>query len=247
MSREVHVPFYERLGVQFPRPTHRFCLSFRDAADLLAQHGLTVSDGRDPPVVPDLRGGLRPTFRRRRGPQGDTWHLDELFVTLNGRQQYLWRAVDEDGDVLDILVQSRRNRRAAARFFRKLLKRQRCVPRRLIHRQAPQLPGRLPHYDAIGGAPYGPVCEQPSRSLTSTNPAARAADARLQVTGTSLTLCRRAWRRAESLPRRSTSPTSDSPSPAPNAGICRMGDGDVCLLTEAEDQTCPGRRLPSSR
>ena len=51
---------------------------------------------------------------------------------LHGRQQYLWRAVDEDGDVLDILVQSRRNRRAAARFFRKLLKRQGCVPRRLI-------------------------------------------------------------------------------------------------------------------
>ena len=72
------------------------------------------------------------TVRRRRWQQGDTWHLDELFVTLNGRQQYLWRAVDEDGDVLDILVQSRRNCRAAVRFFRKLLKRQGCVPRRLI-------------------------------------------------------------------------------------------------------------------
>ena len=53
---------------------------------------------------------------------GDTWYLDELFVTIQGRQQYLWRAVDEDGDVIDILVQSRRNRRAAMRFFRKLLK-----------------------------------------------------------------------------------------------------------------------------
>ena len=76
--------------------------------------------------------GYARTFRRRRGQQGDTWHLDELFVMLNGRQQYLWRAVDEDGDVLDILVQSRRNRRAAVRFFLKLLKRQGCVPRRLI-------------------------------------------------------------------------------------------------------------------
>ena len=55
------------------------------------------------------------TLRRRRGRMGDTWHLDELFVTLNGRLQYLWRAVDEDGDVLDILVQSRRNRPAAVR------------------------------------------------------------------------------------------------------------------------------------
>ena len=71
-------------------------------------------------------------LRHRRGQQGDTWHLDELFVTLNGRRQYLWRAVDEDGDTLDILVQSRRNRRAAVRFFRKLLKRQGYVPRRLI-------------------------------------------------------------------------------------------------------------------
>ena len=63
---------------------------------------------------------------------GDTWHLDEVFVKIQGRQQYLWRAVDEDGDVIDILVQSRRNRRAAIRFFRKLLKGQGCVPRRLI-------------------------------------------------------------------------------------------------------------------
>ena len=68
----------------------------------------------------------------RRGRQGDTWYLDELFVKIQGQQQYLWRAVDEDGDVLDILVQSRRNRRAATRFFRKLLKRQGREPRRLI-------------------------------------------------------------------------------------------------------------------
>ena len=61
-------------------------------------------------------------LRRRRGRQDDTWYLDELFVRIQGRQQYLWRAVDEDGDVIDILVQSWRNRRAAVRFFRKLLK-----------------------------------------------------------------------------------------------------------------------------
>jgi putative transposase len=63
---------------------------------------------------------------------GDTWYLDELFINIQGRQQYLWRAVDEDGDTIDILVQSRRDRRAAARFFRKLLKGQGREPRRLI-------------------------------------------------------------------------------------------------------------------
>ena len=63
---------------------------------------------------------------------GDTWYLDELFVPIRGQRQYLWRAVDQDGDVIDILVQSRRDRHAAARFFRKLLKRQGRGPLRLV-------------------------------------------------------------------------------------------------------------------
>ena len=62
-------------------------------------------------------------LRRRSGPVGDTWHLDELFGTIRGPCQYLWRAVDQDGEVLDILLQPRRDCHAAARFFRKLLKR----------------------------------------------------------------------------------------------------------------------------
>jgi putative transposase len=53
---------------------------------------------------------------------GDTWHLDEVFLTIHGERYYLWRAVDQDGNVLEILVQSRRNKHAAKRFFRKLLK-----------------------------------------------------------------------------------------------------------------------------
>ena len=60
----------------------------------------------------NVRSRVRPRLRQRRGRLGDTWHLDELFVTIDGRQQFLWRAVDEDGDVLDILGQSRRIRRA---------------------------------------------------------------------------------------------------------------------------------------
>ena len=110
---------------------HRFCLSFRDAEDLLAQRGITVS-------YESIRHWCRTfgleyarTLRRRRGRLGDTWHLDELFVNIRGRQQYLWRAVDE-GDVIDILVQAKRDRHAAARFFRKLLKGQGAVPRRVI-------------------------------------------------------------------------------------------------------------------
>ena len=110
----------------------RFSLSFRDVEDLLAQRGITVTYETIRRWCRTFGRAYARRLRQRRGRLGDTWHLDELFVTLHGRQQYLWRAVDEDGDVLDILVQSRRNRRAAARFFRKLLKRHGCVPRRLI-------------------------------------------------------------------------------------------------------------------
>ncbi len=111
---------------------HRFCLSFRDTEDLLAQRGITVSYETIRKWCWTFGPEYARTLRRRRGRMGDTWYLDELFVTIQGRQQYLWRAVDQDGDVIDILVQSRRDRRAAARFFRKLLKGQGREPRRLI-------------------------------------------------------------------------------------------------------------------
>ncbi|HJN44296.1 MAG: IS6 family transposase [Acidobacteria bacterium] len=111
---------------------HRFGLSFRDTEDLLAQRGVTVTHETIRRWCRTFGPQYARALRRRLGRMGDTWHLDELFVTIQGRRQYLWRAVDEDGDVIDILVQSRRNRRAAERFFRKLLKSQGWEPRRLI-------------------------------------------------------------------------------------------------------------------
>ena len=111
---------------------YRFGLSFRDVEELFAERGITVTYEAIRQWC--LRFGLNYArrLRHRRGRQGDTWYLDELFVRIQGRQQYLWRAVDEDGDLIDLLVQSRRNRRAATRFFRKLLKGQGREPRRLI-------------------------------------------------------------------------------------------------------------------
>ncbi len=111
---------------------HRFYVSFRDVEDLLAQRGITASYEAIRlwciKFGPEYARGLK----RRQGRLGDTWHLDEVFVTIQGQRQYLWRAVDQDGDVIDILVQPRRDRRAAKRFFRKLLKGQGSVPRRLV-------------------------------------------------------------------------------------------------------------------
>jgi len=71
-------------------------------------------------------------LRARRDPCGDTWHLDEIFCKINGELVYLWRAVDQSGEVLDVLVQRSRSQRAAKRFFRKLLKGLRYSPRTLV-------------------------------------------------------------------------------------------------------------------
>ncbi|CAO3383241.1 Transposase [Azospirillum argentinense] len=72
------------------------------------------------------------TLKRRRPKLGDKWFLDEVFIRIRGKQHYLWRAVDQNGVVLDILVQSRRSTKAAMRFFRKLLKGLRFVPRVVV-------------------------------------------------------------------------------------------------------------------
>ncbi len=111
---------------------HRFSLSFRDVEDLLAQRGVAVSYEAIRHWCHTFGLDYARKLRRRRGRMGDTWYLDEVLVTIRGRRQYLWRAVDQDGDLLDILVQSHRDRRAAMRFFRKLLKGQGRSPRRLV-------------------------------------------------------------------------------------------------------------------
>ncbi len=111
---------------------HRFCLSFRDVEDLLAERGVTVSYESIRQWCRKFGPEYARALRRRQGRLGDTWHLDELFVTIRGQRQYLWRAVDQDGDTIDILVQPRRDRCAAERFFQKLLKGQGGEPRRLV-------------------------------------------------------------------------------------------------------------------
>jgi putative transposase len=110
----------------------RFSLSFRDIEEMMAERGVVVSYESVREWC--LKFGTAYAKRiRAQGPRpGDRWHLDEVFLKIQGKLQYLWRAVDQDGDVLDILVQSRRNKRAAKKFFRKLLKGLQYVPRAII-------------------------------------------------------------------------------------------------------------------
>jgi putative transposase len=111
---------------------HRFPLSFREVEELMGVRGVIVSYETIRQWCAKFGPEYACRLRRRQPRPGDKWHLDEVFVTINGRRQYLWRAVDQDGNVLDILVQPRRDAKAAKRFFRKLLTKQCRVPRVLV-------------------------------------------------------------------------------------------------------------------
>src|SRR5256712_7609155 len=110
----------------------RFSLSFRDVEEILAQRGVVVTYETVRQWCLTFGQSYANELRRRRPRCGDKWYMDEMVLTIRGKKHYLWRAVDQDGNVLDILVQSRRNKKAAKRFFRKLLKGLHYVPRVII-------------------------------------------------------------------------------------------------------------------
>jgi putative transposase len=101
---------------------YRFGVSLRDVSELMLARGIEVS--HEAIRLWTLRFGAEYARRliRTRGACSNIWHLDELYLMINGERGWLWRAVDDAGEVLDILVQRRRSARAAKRFFRKLLK-----------------------------------------------------------------------------------------------------------------------------
>jgi len=110
----------------------RFTLSYRDVEDLLAERGLDISYETvrrwflkfGAPIAKNLRC-VRPT-------PSDHWHLDEMVIVICGKRHWLWRAVDNEGEVLEFLVQPKRNAKAALKLMRKLLKKQCCAPTRIV-------------------------------------------------------------------------------------------------------------------
>ena len=96
---------------------HRFPLSLRDVEELLALRGIAVSYESIRRWCRHFGPHYARNLRRRQPASGDHWFLDEVFVNIQGQRHYLWRAIDQDGDVIDILLQRRRNGRAAKRFF----------------------------------------------------------------------------------------------------------------------------------
>ncbi len=110
----------------------RFTMSFRDVEDLLAERGIDVSYETVRLWVLKFGPAYARRIRKRRPVAFDRWHLDEVFVNIGGKQMYLWRAVDGEGEVLDVLVQRHRDKRAALRIMRKLLKNQGVRPKHIV-------------------------------------------------------------------------------------------------------------------
>lgn len=143
--------------------------------------------------------------RRKRPYLTDKWHLDEVVITIKGKQYYLWRAVDSEGKVLDILMQRHRDTKAAKRFFRKLLKKQGFVPRVMVT-------DKLKSYEAAKKQVMKNVdhrqhkgLNNPCGEFSSTNSNTRATDAKIQISraGATISLC--IWTDSRSLSPKTTS------------------------------------------
>jgi putative transposase len=110
----------------------RFPLIYRNVEDMLVEHGIDVPYETVRRWALKFGGIIARKLRRGRPRPDGRWHLDEVFVSINGRQLYVWRAVDSEGEVLDILVQPRRDRKAALKLMRKLLKKQGVTPATIV-------------------------------------------------------------------------------------------------------------------
>ncbi len=111
---------------------YRFNLSHRDIEDLLAERGITVSREAIRLWCNKFGALYARRLKRKHRGYGDTFFIDEVFVKINGKQHYLWRAVDQDGEVVEVYLQARRDGKAAKRFFKRLLRSHRGEPRKIV-------------------------------------------------------------------------------------------------------------------
>jgi putative transposase len=111
---------------------YRFNLSYRDIEDLLAERGITVSYETIRLWCIKFGATYARRLKRKHRGYGDTFYIDEVFVKINGKQHYLWRAVDQDGEVIDVYLQERRDGATAKRFFKRLLRSNGGEPRKIV-------------------------------------------------------------------------------------------------------------------
>ena len=155
---------------------HRFNLSHRDIEDLLAERRISVSHESMRLWCIKCGSVFARRLRRKHRGFGDTFYVDEGFVKIRGKQHYLWRAVDQDGDGVDVFLQDRRDGRAAKRFFRRLIRRHAGAPRKIV---TDQLGSDRVAHRAWAPDSYprnGPIREQPGGAIAPGNEVSRARD-----------------------------------------------------------------------
>lgn len=132
-------------------------------------------------------GKFTKSLRKRQGKLGDIWYLDEVFITVNGNRQYLWRAVDQDGEVVDVFLQSRRDGATAKRFFQASTAQAAKRTKKDRYGQAEKLRccASTPHTG--DDSRYKPVCQQQGRAFSSANASTGARYALLQICPASAT------------------------------------------------------------
>src|SRR6476469_1441373 len=215
----------------------RFTLSFRDVEDLLAERGIMVSYETVRRWVRYFGPTIAADLRRRRPKPHSTWHLDEVFIRIDGRLVYLWRAVDAEGEVLDVVVQSKRDKRAALKLLRKLLKKMAFVPDKLVTddldptARPPVSLGCLVAMNAGDGA----ITE---RELASTDPTTGAQDAGVQECGISPTISVRPRRHLQHLQRPASPHLSEDTPVIPSLGHADVARGDCCGVIGIECWMC---------
>lgn len=215
----------------------RCCLSDRDVKELVFARGVIVTYEAVRKWCVKFGQPYANQLRRRRLRPGDTWHLDEIFLTINGVRQYLRRAVDQERHVLDILVQRRRDKHAAMKFFRQLLKGWTYVPWVIHHGSAQKL--------WCGEAGHAPRCgtssallsQPPCGAFTPTDPPAGAAHAGVYITGARATRPRRVWSDGP------TCQTETPPAPCPRVSS-RNGANDAKAGGSSQAWSWPPKSRP---
>jgi len=204
----------------------RFTLSYRDVEELLAERGLDISYESVRSWVLKFGPAIARGLRRCRPRPSDRWHLDEMVVRIAGKRMYLWRAVDHEGEVLEILVQRRRDRSAAVRLMRKLLRKQGFAPTRVTTDKLRSYGAAFRHLGLSCHHEQGRRGKQSGGEFASSGAPARAQDATLQISGIGATLFERSCRCPQYLqpPAPSRLPVDASDLPIRGGGAMAQRD-----------------------
>src|SRR5918999_2466587 len=200
----------------------RFSLSYRDVEDLLAERGIEVSYETIRRWVLTLGPGIARRLRAQRPVPHRRWHLDEMFVHIGGKQMYLWRAVDAEGEVLEVPVQANRDKRAAGKLRRKLLKRQGIGPTAWVTDKYSAYGAALRDLQLRARHVCGKQANNRAESLTRAGPTTRTQVAGLQIAAFGATVPCDARCHLQHLQRLPSSHHRPHASPLPRRGIRRM-------------------------